>query len=79
MELYNVPRNSFIRVGTTVLLFDHIDGMYSFCTDRDGGVIHLAAWTEVEVVEGWDVEQNVKQDVAPVDIKKVSSSVKNVV
>ena len=28
-------------------LFDHIDGMYSFCKDNAGQVVHFAAWTKV--------------------------------
>ena len=28
-------------------LFDHIDGMYSFCKDSEGQVVHFAAWTKV--------------------------------
>lgn len=28
-------------------LFDHIDGMYSFCKDSTGQVVHFAAWTKV--------------------------------
>jgi hypothetical protein len=32
-----------------VVHFDHIDGMYSYCTDIFGNVIHLAAWTLVEL------------------------------
>ena len=55
MELYNVPRNTRIRIKgfeeDGVLLFHHIDGMYSYCTDMSGGVVHLAAWTDVEVVD----------------------------
>jgi len=65
MELYNVPRNSRIKVvgdikvppaspmveGEEVLNFKHIDGMYSYCTRDNGEVVHLAAWTEVEIVE----------------------------
>lgn len=30
--------------------FHHIDGMYSYCTDDAGNVVHLRAWTEVEVI-----------------------------
>jgi hypothetical protein len=30
---------------------DHIDGMYSLCRDREGNILHPAAWTEVEVVK----------------------------
>lgn len=56
MELYNVPNNTKIRLkdglfSEDILLFHHIDGMYSYCTDMSGGVIHLAAWTEVDIVE----------------------------
>lgn len=28
-------------------LFSHIDGMYSFCKDNAGQIIHFAAWTKV--------------------------------
>lgn len=51
-KLYEVPRNSKIRVEgiDEVINFHHVDGMYSYCTGKDG-VIHLAAWTEVEIVE----------------------------
>jgi hypothetical protein len=51
MKLYNVPRDSRIKLSDgTLLNFHHIDGTYSYCTDDDGKVWHLAAWTEVEVV-----------------------------
>lgn len=52
MKLYDVPRNTRVRViedGYEVN-FDHIDGAYSFCLDDDGQVVHIAAWTEVEIV-----------------------------
>jgi hypothetical protein len=55
MPLYNVPAGSkIIVVGDpemVVYKFFNIDGMYSYCTDKDGNVVHLAAWTEVEIVE----------------------------
>ena len=28
-------------------LFDHIDGMYSYCKDSAGQIVHFAAWTKV--------------------------------
>ena len=34
-----------------ILNFRSIDGMYSYCTRDDGEVVHLAAWTDVEIVE----------------------------
>ena len=64
MKLYDVPRNTRVRVledartppdSLNVLtdnevMFNHIDGMYSYCKDKDGNVVHLAAWTEVEII-----------------------------
>jgi len=64
MKLYDCPRNSRIRVlkntigppearsvsYNEVIKFHHIDGMYSYCTDADGQVVHIPAWQEVEVV-----------------------------
>lgn len=65
MKLYDVPRESYIRVledvytppgspkikAGDVIFFDHIDGMYSFCMDKDKKyVLHLAAFSEVELV-----------------------------
>ncbi len=64
MKLYDVPRNSRIKViiedkvppdapqitEGEELNFRNIDGMYSYCTRDDGEVVHLASWTEVEIV-----------------------------
>jgi hypothetical protein len=65
MKLHEVPRKSLIRVRDDsirvppggkvienghILKFDHIDGMYSYCVDSKGDVVHLAAWTEVDIL-----------------------------
>lgn len=55
MKLYEVPKNTWIKVklaGKTFerLFFDHLDGDYSVCTDESGNTVHLAGWTEVTVV-----------------------------
>lgn len=65
MKLYDVPRNSWvvpvadaaappdarsIPAGEAVK-FHHIDGMYSYCHDKNHNVVHLPAWQEVEVVD----------------------------
>ena len=56
MKLYEVPKYSRIRVGGNALDFHHIDGMYSFCTDSNGKVHHIAAWADVEVLGPYEDE-----------------------
>jgi hypothetical protein len=70
MELYKVPRNSRIKVVTEdkvppgapqikageELNFRSIDGMYSYCTRDNGEVVHLASWTDVELVDDKNTE-----------------------
>jgi hypothetical protein len=54
-KLYDVPRYSTIRLPDgTELDFHHIDGMYSFCTDKDGRVHHIAAWSDVEIISPYE-------------------------
>jgi hypothetical protein len=62
MKLYDVPRNSRIKVVVSdkvppgapqinegeELNFRSVDGMYSYCTRDNGEVVHLLAWAEVE-------------------------------
>ena len=52
MKLYDVPRNTKVKLSDaqgneTTLLFHHVDGMYSYCTDDNGHAVHLAAWADV--------------------------------
>jgi hypothetical protein len=52
MKLYDVPRNSTIILQNgEELEFKHIDGMYSYCVTKEGNVVHLAAWSDVQVKE----------------------------
>ena len=52
MKLYDVPRNSTIILQNgEELEFKHIDGMYSYCITKEGKVVHLAAWSDVQVKE----------------------------
>ncbi len=53
MKLFEVPRDTIIRVPDSgeQLHFVKIDGMYSLCIDQTGEPVHLAAWTEVEIVK----------------------------
>jgi hypothetical protein len=52
MKLYECPKNVMVKTedGTTVK-FHHVDGMYSYCTVETGEVVHLAAWTEVDIIK----------------------------
>lgn len=63
-KLYEVPRNTWVKViGSTntppgalaiieeeEVLFKHIDGMYSYCKNKQDEVVHLPAWQEVEII-----------------------------
>jgi hypothetical protein len=65
MELLDVPRESYVKIlekdvkmpmgvypsvkENDIIFFDHIDGMYSFCKDLNGNIIHLSFATEVEL------------------------------
>lgn len=51
MKLYEVPKNSLIKFEDELYRFIHLDGAYSLCTDGQGNTVHLAAWSEVEVLE----------------------------
>ena len=74
MKLYEVPPGSTIRVLSNILVppaapeikpqdglkFHHIDGMYSYCTDTNGKVVHLVAWAEVEIIDSPSKPRNKK-------------------
>lgn len=65
MKLYECNRNVKVRIIVEEqpppdgippkqgkeYMFHHIDGMYSYCTDENKNVVHLKAWTEVELVQ----------------------------
>ena len=55
MKLYEVPRNTWVRSIEPMTVQDefkliNIDGMYSYCKDREGNVCHYVAWMEVEII-----------------------------
>jgi hypothetical protein len=53
VKLYEAPRNTRVRTveGGNEFIFHHVDGAYSYCVDDEGHVVHLAAWTDVEIME----------------------------
>lgn len=48
-KLYEIPRGSKIKSWGEVIIFDHVDGMYSYCyLEKDKSkLIHLSASTEL--------------------------------
>lgn len=47
-KLYDVKNNTPIKTEDgEMLLFRHIDGMYSYCISLSGEEINLAAWADV--------------------------------
>jgi hypothetical protein len=53
-ELRTPPTHDEVNLDD-IYWFGNIDGMYSFCKDSSGKIIHFAAWTEVEVVNGLEM------------------------
>ena len=66
MKLYEVPRNTKIRIiddktstpiasypveKNQTLQYYNIDCMYSYCINEENIAVHPAAWTEVEIVK----------------------------
>jgi hypothetical protein len=55
MKLYEVPKYSTIKLADgTVLNFNYIDGMYSYCTNDKGNIMHIPAWSDVEIVSHYE-------------------------
>lgn len=52
MKLYDIPKQSKIYEecsdGSKHFIFDHLDGMYSYCITEKGGIVHLARFTPLE-------------------------------
>ncbi len=53
MKLYDVPNNTWVRIPecNEIVFFDHLDGAYSYCLDKEGNVCHLSCAADVEIVE----------------------------
>ena len=50
--LYSMPRKTWVVTPEGhEFFFDHIDGMYSYCKDKDGNIVHYAAWTPVKPID----------------------------
>jgi hypothetical protein len=56
LEDMNGPPASPDFKADDVVLFYHVDGMYSLCRNRGGELVHLKAWTEVELIGKGEVK-----------------------
>jgi len=46
-----VPPSHRVFARNEIVTFYHIDGMFSYCKDKDGQPVHPAAWTRIEEVD----------------------------
>ena len=51
MKLYEVKPKSWVKIAQQKIWFDHVDGIKTTCIDLDGNVVHINAYTEVEVID----------------------------
>ena len=65
IRLYEIPKNSKIYIFNpnskehTLFIFEHIDGMYSYCTNGKGCILHLLASTPLEEYKnGYRIKEN---------------------
>ncbi len=45
--LYSLPKNNWFKLEDNYFLLDHLDGMYSYCLDTFGKVVHIMASANV--------------------------------
>lgn len=61
MKLYDLPQREGVKIKVMLqrkgkkakeefIIFDHLDGMYSYCTTEDGEVVHLSCGTPLKKV-----------------------------
>ena len=63
MKLHEIPKQSkiFCEVsdGSKYVIFDHLDGMYSYCKSEKGDILHLSRFTPlIEVEGGYKIDEN---------------------
>lgn len=61
VNLYSLPSKSYFSIleDGEIYYLDHLDGMYSFCKDRNGNTVHIAGFQKVyarEKPKGFNLE-----------------------
>lgn len=51
-KLYDIPKESILELGDDdgSVVFHYLDGMYSYCTNREGQVLNLKVTTPLEQI-----------------------------
>lgn len=50
MKLFEIEKGSKIKWDGEIITFQHLDGMYSYCTLENGDVVHLSAMTPLRKI-----------------------------
>ena len=50
LEDGKIPPAALPVIKDDIVIFHEIDGMYGKCINKDGDVVYIAAWTEVEII-----------------------------
>lgn len=53
IRLYELQKGSIIVIDNEELVFDHVDGAYSYCINKDGKVVHLSAYTPLIKIDNF--------------------------
>lgn len=50
MKLYEIPEKSKLYIEDEIIIFGHIDGLYSYCwfEEDDTKIVHIKATTELK-------------------------------
>ena len=55
MKLYDLPRDTFFTIveddSNTVYFLENLDGMFSYCKNEAGNVVHFSESLEVDIYE----------------------------
>ena len=56
IPLYDLPRGAKIKCeandGSKYVIFDHVDGIFSYCTTEKGGIAHISIGAKFILEDG---------------------------
>lgn len=51
IRLYELHKGDIIKIDNEEFIFEHLDGMYSYCTDKVGNVVNISAYTPLVKID----------------------------